>query len=59
MKTSVWLKILSVVILILVVVLAVNHSQDKNIAEHDALVLAVVIASLAIAYTGWRPNAPE
>jgi PAS domain S-box-containing protein len=54
MKTSVWLKILSVVILILVVVLAVNHSQDKNIAEHDALVLAVVIASLAIAYTGWR-----
>ena len=54
MKTSVWLKILSVVILILVVVLAVNHSQDKNIAEHDALVLAVVIASLAIAYAGWR-----
>ena len=54
MKTSVWLKILSVVILILLVVMAVNHSQDKNIAEHDALVLAVVIASLAIAYTGWR-----
>jgi PAS domain S-box-containing protein len=54
MKTSVWLKILSVVILILLVVMAVNHSQDKNIVEHDALVLAVVIASLAIAYTGWR-----
>lgn len=54
MKTSIWLKILSVVILILLVVMAVNHSQDKNIVEHDALVLAVVIASLAIAYTGWR-----
>jgi PAS domain S-box-containing protein len=54
MKTSIRLKILSVVTLILLVVLTVNHSHDKNIAEHDALVLAVVIASLAIAYTGWR-----
>jgi PAS domain S-box-containing protein len=54
MRVSIWLVILSIVILILAVVLIVSPFHDKNIAERDALVLAVVIASLSFAYAGWR-----
>ncbi|MCX5856438.1 MAG: PAS domain S-box protein [Deltaproteobacteria bacterium] len=54
MKASVWLKLLSIVVMILLIILAVNHSHDKNIAEHDALVVAVAIASMSLAYAGWR-----
>jgi PAS domain S-box-containing protein len=54
MKASVWLKLLSIVVMILLFILAVNHSHDKNIAEHDALVIAVAIASMSLAYAGWR-----
>ena len=54
MKASVWLKLLSIVVMILLIILAVNHSHDKNIAEHDALVIAVAIASMSLAYAGWR-----
>jgi PAS domain S-box-containing protein len=54
MRASTWLVILSIVILILMAVLTVSPFHDKNIAEHDALVLAVVVASLSLAYAGWR-----
>jgi PAS domain S-box-containing protein len=54
MKASVWLKLLSIVVMILLIILAVYHSHDKNIAEHDALVIAVAIASMSLAYAGWR-----
>ena len=54
MRVSTWLVILSIVILILLAVLTVSPFHDKNIAEHDALVLAVVVASLSLAYAGWR-----
>jgi PAS domain S-box-containing protein len=53
-KTSIWLKIPSIVFFILLVILAVHYSPFKNVAEHDALVLAVIIASLAVAYAGFR-----
>jgi PAS domain S-box-containing protein len=48
------LMLLSIVVLILLVVLTITHSHDRNIAERDALVLAVVVASLSLAYAGWR-----
>jgi len=54
MKVSIWLVILSIVILILLAALTVSPFHDKNMAEHDALVLAVVVASLSLAYAGWR-----
>lgn len=54
MRASIWLMLLSIVVLILLVVLTVTHSYDRNIAERDALVLAVVVASLSLAYAGWR-----
>jgi PAS domain S-box-containing protein len=54
MRASTWLTLLSIVVLILLAVLTVTHSHDRNIAERDALVLAVVVASLSLAYAGWR-----
>jgi PAS domain S-box-containing protein len=54
MRISNWLMLLSIVVLIPLVVLTVTHSHDRGIAEHDALVLAVVVASLSLAYAGWR-----
>lgn len=51
MRNSIWLVLLSIVVLIL---LAVSFFLDRNIAERDALALAVVIASLSLAYAGWR-----
>jgi PAS domain S-box-containing protein len=54
MRASTRLMLLSIVVLILLVVLTVTHSHDRNIAERDALVLAVVVASLSLAYAGWR-----
>ncbi len=54
MRASTWLMLLSIVVLILLAVLTVTHSHDRNIAERDALVLAVVVASLSLAYAGWR-----
>jgi PAS domain S-box-containing protein len=54
MRASILLVILAIVILILLAALTVSSFHDKNIAEHDALVLAVVVASLSLAYAGWR-----
>jgi PAS domain S-box-containing protein len=54
MRASTWVMLLSIVVLILLVVLTITHSYDRNIAERDALVLAVVVASLSLAYAGWR-----
>lgn len=54
MRVSIWLIILWVAILILLAVLNVTLVQENNIAERDALVLAVVIASLSLIYAGWR-----
>jgi PAS domain S-box-containing protein len=54
MSNSKWLVLLSIVVLILLTVLTVTQSHDRNIAERDALVLAVVVASLSLAYAGWR-----
>ncbi|MBA4395789.1 MAG: hypothetical protein C0394_00140 [Syntrophus sp. (in: bacteria)] len=54
MKNSIWLVLLSIVVLILLTVLTVSYFLDRNIAERDALVLAVAIASLSLAYAGWR-----
>ena len=54
MRNSIWLVLLSIVVLILLTVLTVSFSLDRNIAERDALALAVVIASLSLAYAGWR-----
>jgi PAS domain S-box-containing protein len=54
MRASTRLMLLSIVVLILLVVLTITHSYDRNIAERDALVLAVVVASLSLAYAGWR-----
>jgi len=54
MKIPGWLKILSVAAVIFLVVLALNHSPDKAVIEREALVLAVVIAFLAMIYTGLR-----
>jgi PAS domain-containing protein len=54
MRISSWLVILSIVILILLAVLTASPFHDKSIAEHDALVLAVFVASLSLAYAGWR-----
>jgi len=54
MKDSKWLERLSVLVIILAVILTVIHFYDKHNAEHDAIALAVVIASLSLAYAGWR-----
>ncbi|PKN04870.1 MAG: hypothetical protein CVU74_04675 [Deltaproteobacteria bacterium HGW-Deltaproteobacteria-9] len=54
MRNSIWLVLLSIVVLILLTVLTVSFFLDRNIAERDALALAVVIASLSLAYAGWR-----
>jgi PAS domain S-box-containing protein len=54
MRVSNWLVILSIVILILLAALTVSPFHDNNIAERDALVLAVVVASLSLVYAGWR-----
>lgn len=43
--------LLSIVVLIL---LGVSYFLDRNIDERDALVFAVAIASLSLAYAGWR-----
>jgi PAS domain S-box-containing protein len=54
MRGSIRLVILSIVILILLTVLTITSSLDKNVTEKDALVMAVVVASLSVAYAGWR-----
>jgi PAS domain S-box-containing protein len=54
MRNSIWLVVLSIVVLILLTVLSISYSLDKHFAERDALGLAVVIASLSLAYAGWR-----
>lgn len=54
MRDSIWLVLLTIIVLILLTVLSISYSLDRNIAEGDALVLAVVVASLSLAYAGWR-----
>jgi PAS domain-containing protein len=54
MRNSILLVLLTIVVLILLSVLSVNYFLERNIAERDALVLAVVVASLSLAYAGWR-----
>ncbi len=54
MKISIWLIVLSFVIVVLLAALTVGRFNDGAFVEHDALVLAVVVASLSLAYAGWR-----
>ncbi|MFH1081715.1 MAG: PAS domain S-box protein [Pseudomonadota bacterium] len=54
MRNSTWLVVLSIVVLTLLTILSVSYFLDRNIAERDVLVLTVVIASLSLAYAGWR-----
>jgi PAS domain S-box-containing protein len=54
MKIPIWSKILSVTAIIFLVVLVTHYSPDKAAIEREALVLAVVIAFLALIYSGFR-----
>jgi len=54
MKISKWIEYLSIMVIIVAIILIVSHSHDQHNAEYNAIALAVVIASLSLAYAGWR-----
>lgn len=49
-----WIALSSLAVLILLALASISYKLGRNFDERDALLLAVFVASIALAYAGWR-----